>query len=66
MIVESIVMTDIHVHEFTPRTVLVPLRKYVKEDGKTVKDTITGRDTLKQFVCKCGKVETVDLIRKKA
>lgn len=57
---------EAHTHEFKPRTIVVPLRKYVKEDGKTVKDTITGRDTLKQLVCKCGKVETTDLERKMA
>lgn len=57
---------DEHKHDFKPRTVLVPLRKYVREDGKTIKDTITGKDTLKQFVCKCGATETYDLERKLA
>lgn len=51
-----------HVFKLTTKTVL--LHNYVIERGKIVKDLIAGKDTLKQFVCKCGKTETTDLERK--
>lgn len=44
-------MKDKHVHEYKPLTKKVTLR-----EGKAV-------DTLKQLVCKCGAVTTLDLTR---
>lgn len=54
-----------HVHKFKPTSRVVPVHRYVVEQGKLVKDLITARDTLKQFVCSCGKTETVDVERVK-
>lgn len=53
-----------HVHKFDRVTTKVPVHNYVIEKGKPVKDLITAADTLMQFVCECGKVETYDLKRK--
>lgn len=44
----------------------VPIRRYVKEHGKMIADTMTGKDVLKQRKCKCGKTETYDLERTRA
>ena len=55
-----------HKHKFTePFETVEVLRKYIKEDGKMVKDTMTGKDTLRHRRCACGAVETYDLERKK-
>lgn len=59
-------MSKDHVHDFKPAKKVVPLHNYVIENGKIVKDLITGKDTLKQFKCDCGVIETVDLERTKA
>ena len=55
-----------HEHIFELTSAVVPLYKYISEDGKRVKQYISGRDTLKQFKFKCGKTNTVDLERVKA
>ena len=52
-----------HIHKFELRKKPVLLSKYRYEDGEIKYVNTTARDTLKQFVCKCGKVETVDLER---
>lgn len=53
-----------HVHKFdNPQTKKVPLHNYVFEEGKTIKDLITGVDNLKQRICKCGAAETYSLER---
>ena len=55
---------ELHIHKFKPRKQVVPLHNYVTENGKIIKDLITGKDILKQLVCECGRVETTDLERK--
>lgn len=55
-----------HKHLFdTLVTTVVPVRGVTIEKGKTIRDTMTARDTLKQRKCKCGKIETYDLERKR-
>lgn len=53
-----------HVHDFKLITKAVPLHAY--DIKRKVKGSMTGKDTLKQFKCKCGKIETIDLKRVKA
>lgn len=57
-------MKEVHVHDFKLVTITVPLHNYVSEEGKFIKDLITGKDTLKQLVCACGEEQTLDLKRK--
>lgn len=57
---------ELHEHEFKLKTEIVPLRRYVKENGKMTKDLITGKDTLSVWVCDCGFKEAVNLERIKA
>lgn len=52
-----------HVHVWRHKTSVVPVRSYIKEEGKLTADLITGKDTLKQWACKCGAVSTYDLAR---
>ena len=59
-------MLEPHTHEFKHIETIVPVRRVVTENGKPVRDTISGKDTLKQRKCKCGKLETYDLERKLA
>jgi hypothetical protein len=56
-----------HEHKFdTPVESTVTMRRYVKEDGKTIPDTITAIDTLKLWKCKCGVTRAYNLERKMA
>lgn len=55
---------EVHTHEYKETIeAKVPLRRYVKEDGKQVADTITGVDIVKIRKCKCGKEQAYDLTR---
>lgn len=55
---------DKHQHKWIKTETVIPLRNYVFENGKIIKDLITGKDTLTQYICKCGLIDTVDLKRK--
>jgi hypothetical protein len=52
-----------HVHQFKPRKQTVLLAAYRPESGTMTYQNTVGKDILKQLVCKCGRVETVDLER---
>lgn len=55
---------ELHTHEFKPTTQQVLLGCYRIENGKMRYVSTTGKDILKQYKCKCGITETVDLERK--
>jgi hypothetical protein len=55
---------DKHVHDFAPHQSIVPLHNYIIEKGRIIKDLISGKDVLRQYKCKCGVIQTVDLERK--
>jgi hypothetical protein len=53
-----------HVHEFkTPKLVKVPLYRYELSNGKMRNAADSGHDLIRQLVCDCGKIETLDLQR---
>ena len=61
-----------HVHKLEPTETVVPLHSYVHENGKIVKDLITGRDVLRGFRCTeplnkkpCPYTETIDIEHRK-
>lgn len=43
-----------HEHKYKLQTKHIPLHRYVKEDGKTIKDLITGKDVIQVLECSCG------------
>lgn len=56
---------DPHKHGWEPVEKIVRVHNYRQNKGKMEAVDMVARDTLKQYKCKCGKVETYDMERKK-